>query len=113
MCSWLCSLQWTSPAAAFRRHCDLPLSRRGSLADVGMRTERPPEEWLYKAWCDDVLIDVIFGPSGLEVDDAVLGRADAISVMAVTTPVMALEDVLVTMICALDEHTLDYSQLIA
>src|SRR5437763_11610231 len=84
-----------------------------ALADAGMRTEHPPEEWLYKAWCGDVMIDVIFGPSGLEIDDALLARADAISVMAVTTPVMALEDVLVTMICALDEHTLDYSQLIA
>src|SRR5206468_1723980 len=35
-----------------------------ALADAGMRTEHPPEEWLYKAWCGDVMIDVIFGPSG-------------------------------------------------
>jgi hypothetical protein len=33
-------------------------------------------------------------------------------VMAVGTPVMALEDVLVTMLYALDEHALDYSQLL-
>jgi hypothetical protein len=33
--------------------------------------------------------------------------------MAVTTPVMALEDVLVTMLLAIDEHTLDYTRLIA
>jgi hypothetical protein len=84
-----------------------------ALADAGMRTERPPEEWLYKAWCGDVLVDVIFHPSGLKLDDAVLERADTIPVMAVATPVMALEDVLVTMICAIDEHTVDYSRLIA
>jgi hypothetical protein len=84
-----------------------------ALADAGMRTERPPEEWLYKAWHGDVLIDVIFHPSGLEIDDAVLERADMISVMAVETRVMALEDVLVTMLSAIDEHTLDYSRLIA
>src|SRR5438045_3559928 len=84
-----------------------------AFADAGMRTERPPEEWLYKAWCGDVLIDVIFHPSGLEIDDAVLARADTISVMAAGIPVMALEDVLVTMICAINEHTLDYSRLIA
>jgi hypothetical protein len=78
-----------------------------------MPTERPPEEWLYKAWCGDVLIDVIFCPSGLELDDAVFDRAETISVMAVATPVMALEDVLVTMICAIDEHTLDFSRLVA
>jgi hypothetical protein len=33
--------------------------------------------------------------------------------MAIQVPVMALEDVLVTMVGALDEHNLDYSQLIA
>jgi Uncharacterised nucleotidyltransferase len=84
-----------------------------ALADAGMRTERPPEEWLYKAWRRNVLIDLIFEPSGLEVTDEVLERAEMIPVMAVSTPVMALEDVLVTMICALDEHCLDYGALIA
>ena len=83
-----------------------------TLAATGMRVERPPEEWLYKAWHDEVLIDLIFSPSGLELTDEVFARADAISVMAVTMPVMALEDALVTMLYALDEHTLDYSRLL-
>jgi hypothetical protein len=34
-------------------------------------------------------------------------------VMAVGTPVMALDDVLVTMLGALDEHALDYGRLLA
>ncbi len=59
-----------------------------------MRSERPPEEWLYKAWHDDVLVDLIFYPSGLDITDEVLDRADAIPVAAVATPVLALEDVL-------------------
>jgi hypothetical protein len=84
-----------------------------TLERVGMRPERPPEEWLFKAWHDQVMIDLIFSPSGLSVDDESLARADTLSVMAVATPVMALEDVLVTMLCALDEHTLDYSRLVA
>jgi hypothetical protein len=40
-----------------------------------MRIERPPEEWLYKAWNDDVMVDLIFRPSGLDVTDEVLARA--------------------------------------
>ncbi len=84
-----------------------------ALAAAGMRTEHPPEEWLYKAWHGDVLIDLIFRPSGIELTDAVFDRAEMISVMAVSIPVMALEDVLVTMLCALDEHALDYSRLLA
>jgi hypothetical protein len=84
-----------------------------ALTEAGMRPEKPPEEWLYKAWHDNVLVDLIFHPSGLEVTDEVLARADVIPVAAVATPVMALEDVLVTMLCAIDEHTLDYSRLVA
>ena len=84
-----------------------------ALAEAGMRTERPPEEWLYKAWNGSVLVDLIFRPSGLELTDDVLARAEMISVVAVSTPVMALEDALVTMLCALDEHRLDYSALVA
>ena len=83
-----------------------------TLVDAGMRAERPPEEWLYKAWNGEVLVDVIFRPSGLDITDEVLERAETIPVMAVATPVMALEDVLTTMLHALDEHTLDYSRVL-
>lgn len=84
-----------------------------ALAAAGMRTERPPEEWLVKAWHGDVLVDVIFHPAGLEMTDAVLGRADELSVMAIATPVMALEDMLATKLLAFDEHSLDYRGLLA
>jgi predicted nucleotidyltransferase len=84
-----------------------------ALAEAGMRPEHPPEEWLVKAWHGDVLIDLIFAPSGVQITDELLGRADQISVMALATPVMALEDVLSTKLHALDEHSLDYTNLVA
>ena len=31
-----------------------------ALEEVGMRAERPPEDWLLKAWDGDVLVDLIF-----------------------------------------------------
>jgi hypothetical protein len=83
------------------------------LEGAGMRAERPPEEWLYKAWNGDVMIDLIFQPSGLEMNDEVFERADSIALLAVATPVMALEDVLSTKLHALTEHTLDYTDLVA
>jgi hypothetical protein len=83
-----------------------------ALVDAGMTAEDPPEEWLLKAWDGDVLVDVIFEPHGLPVTDEVLARGDEIPVLAVTTHVMALEDVLATKLLALDEHRLDYSSLI-
>src|ERR671917_372792 len=54
-----------------------------ALADAGMRTERPPEEWLYKAWDDDVLVDLIFRPRGLVVDDEVMARGDDLHVLGI------------------------------
>jgi hypothetical protein len=83
-----------------------------ALAEAGMRPENPPEEWLFKAWHDGVLIDLIFEPAGLEMTDEVLGRAESMPVMSIETPVMALEDVLATKLCALDEHSLDYGALL-
>src|SRR5436305_6468433 len=53
-----------------------------ALTDAGMRPERPPEEWLFKAWHGEVMIDRIFHPSGLEMTDEVLGRGNEISVLA-------------------------------
>src|SRR5207248_503974 len=54
-----------------------------ALAEIGMRTERPPEEWLVKAWDGDVLIDLVFAPTGFEVDDALFERCEERNVQAV------------------------------
>ena len=84
-----------------------------ALVDAGMRPERPPEDWLLKAYRDDVLIDLIYRPSGIDITDELLREAETIRVMALDTPVMNTEDMLVTMLCALDEHCLDYGALVA
>jgi len=56
---------------------------------------------------------VLGGSVAAWATDEVIERADTISVMAIATPVMALEDVLTTMLYALDEHALDYSKALA
>lgn len=83
-----------------------------ALADVGFRPENPPEEWLYKAWDGDVLIDLIFAPTGKPVDDELFERADELEVQAVSMKVMALEDVMVTKLLALREHEVDYENVL-
>jgi hypothetical protein len=82
------------------------------LAEAGMRPEKPPEEWLWKAWDGDVLIDVIFKPRGLEVTDEVIERGDFLHVLGITMPVMSMEDVLATKLLALHEHELDFTGLV-
>ena len=46
------------------------------LVDAGMRAERPPEEWLLKAWDGDVLVDIIFCTVEGEVTDDVIARGE-------------------------------------
>jgi hypothetical protein len=83
-----------------------------ALAESGFRIENPPEEWLYKAWDGDVLLDVIFEPSGGPVDDAMFERAEELDVNAVTMQVMSLEDVMVTKLLSLREHEVDYESVL-
>jgi predicted nucleotidyltransferase len=79
-----------------------------ALVGAGMRPEDPPEEWLYKAWDGDVLIDLIHHPKGIEVDDEVIARGDSLAVLSMEMRVMALEDVFVTKLMALSEHALRF-----
>jgi hypothetical protein len=81
-----------------------------ALVEAGMRTERPPEGWLFKAWDGEVLVDLIFKPVGDPVDDEMFKRAEELEVNAVPMHVMAVEDVIVTKLKALDEHELDYER---
>src|ERR671914_2756198 len=82
------------------------------LEDAGMRPDKPPEEWLHKAWDGEVLIDLIFAPRGLEVTDEVIERGELLHVVGITIPVMAIEDVLATKLLALHEHELDFTALL-
>jgi Uncharacterised nucleotidyltransferase len=83
-----------------------------ALAAAGFRPEKPPEGWLYKAWDDHVLVDLIFDPTGVTVDDAFIEGADETEVYAVRMRVLRPEDVLVTKLLALKEHSLDYEGLL-
>ena len=83
-----------------------------SLEQVGMRPEKPPEGWLYKAWNGDVLVDLIFRTVGIDVNDEWLERAEEMEVNAVRMKVMAIEDVLVTKLLAMKEHEVDYDSVL-
>lgn len=83
-----------------------------ALAAAGMRPERPPEQWLLKAWDGERLIDLIFEPSGIRITDEVLERGEELSVAGMQIPVMALDDILVTKLLALDERSADYRDLL-
>jgi hypothetical protein len=82
------------------------------LAEEGMRPEKPPENWLYKAWDGDVLIDLIFSPSGERISDENFVRAEELEVNAVRMQVASLEDVITGKLLALGEHEADFGPVL-
>jgi predicted nucleotidyltransferase len=83
-----------------------------ALTEAGMRPERPPEDWLVKAWDGDTLVDLIYCPKGLPVNDDLIARGEELSVLGMEMRVMALEDVMATKLLALTEHSLRYEGLL-
>jgi hypothetical protein len=79
-----------------------------ALVDIGLDTEVPPEGWLVKARCKNVLVDLIFNPRGITVDDELLDRCDTLNVHAVDMRVIPLDDLLVGKLLVLNEHNLDF-----
>ena len=73
--------------------------------ETGMRTERPPEGWLVKAWHPNgTLVDLIYSPAGGPITDETIERAPLIEVMALRVRVSSLEDLMTTKLLALNEQ---------
>jgi predicted nucleotidyltransferase len=83
-----------------------------ALGAAGMRLEDPPEHWLRKAYDEEVLIDLIFEPTSLAIDDEVFARAEELDVCAMRVKVMALEDVFATKLLSLNDNALDLAPLV-
>ena len=82
------------------------------LESLGMRREDPPEDWLVKAWDDGVLVDLIFRPMGIAVDDDFVVAAERLNVFSIEMPVMRLEDVFATKLLSLNDHYIDFAGLL-
>lgn len=82
------------------------------LVAAGMRPERPPEEWLLKAWDGDVLVDLIFCTVEGEVTDEQIAGGEQLTVTSVAMNVLRLEDMFALRLQTLNEHYLDYAALL-
>jgi hypothetical protein len=83
-----------------------------ALAETGMRIERPPEDWLVKAFDGGVMIDLIYEPTGGPITDGIIERGHELEVLAMRMPVARLEDVIAQKLMALTEHEPDYSAVL-
>jgi hypothetical protein len=80
------------------------------LAADGFHVVQPPEDWLFKVFTDDTMVDVIHRDAGLPATREVVEDADEIEVLSVQMPVLSATELMVHKLMAMDEHTCDYSR---
>jgi hypothetical protein len=81
----------------------------GAFGKSGMRVERPPEGWLIKAFDDNRMVDLIFQLAGHPDTQALLDRAEEITVAAVPVPVLDATDLVISFLGSFSEHHADFS----
>ena len=91
-----------------------------SLAGAGLRIERPPEDWLFKAYCEDrtepaaepALVDVLHRLAGIPVEESLLRTASEYEVLGVRIPVLPPTPIMIAKLLSLSEHYCDFAALL-
>lgn len=83
-----------------------------TLADAGFTIERPVEDWLFKAYLDGALVDVLHRHNGVPVDAAMLDAAEVQDVLAIAMPVLPPMYVVTQKLLSLNEHHCDFQPLL-
>jgi hypothetical protein len=93
-----------------------------SLAAAGLRVERPPEDWLFKAYCDPngstdlaeepALVDVLHRLGGVPVEQSLLETAQDFEVLGVRIPVLPPTPIMIAKLKSLSEHYCDFAPLL-
>jgi hypothetical protein len=85
----------------------------GALERRGHQVVQPPEDWLAKVEVEGHCVDLIHRLSGLDVDDALLGRAQVLPVASISMPVMSASDLVISKLHALTEHHCDLEPVLS
>lgn len=83
-----------------------------SLGQAGFRIVRPPEDWLFKAYLDDALVDVLHALQGIPVERALFDTAEEFEVLGVRMPVLTSTQIVTTKLQSLSEHYCDFAPLL-
>ncbi|WP_418607193.1 hypothetical protein [Georgenia sp. SUBG003] len=83
-----------------------------ALAATELRVEDPVENWLFKAYRGDALVDIIFRLDGEPVPEEIFGRAESFDVFGVPMPVMQATDILSEKMRVLTEQRCNFSNLL-
>ncbi|MCO8272721.1 nucleotidyltransferase family protein [Actinoplanes sp. TRM 88003] len=79
------------------------------LAEVGFRTEMPPEDWLVKVYDEDRMVDLIYRPVETPVTMETLADTEQISVEAIYMPVLSATQLMVHKLLSYSQHYCDFA----
>ena len=82
------------------------------LAAAGFRIERPPEDWLFKAWLDDSLVDVLHRINGEVVTAEQVAVATEVEILGLRIPVLPPTPIMLAKLRSLTEHYCDFTPLL-
>jgi hypothetical protein len=83
-----------------------------SLSAAGFTIHRPPEDWLFKAYLDDTLVDVLHRLNGNPVPRELIASAEEFEVLGLRIPVLPATDIMTTKLLSLSEHYCDFAALL-
>ena len=92
-----------------------------SLEAAGFRIERPPEDWLFKAYLDDrtdgdggepPLVDVLHRLAGVPVTEESLASAEESELLGIRIPVQPPTPIMIAKLQSLSEHYCDFGALL-
>lgn len=83
-----------------------------ALSAAGLAVEHPPEDWLFKVFDGEAMVDLIHRMNAEPVRHEVLERAEELEVLSVVMPVISATELMVDKLRALDEHSCDFTRLL-
>lgn len=81
-------------------------------AEDDLEVVQPPEDWLFKVYVDDAMVDILFRISGEPVPRSRFDDVDEIEVESVRMPVLAATALMIDKLNALEEHSCDLAKVI-
>lgn len=82
------------------------------LAEQGLQVVQPPEDWLFKVFVGDVMVDVLFRSSGVPTERAWFDDVDEMAVSSVRMPVLSATTYMSDKLRAFDAHYCDFGAVL-
>ncbi|WP_436698321.1 nucleotidyltransferase domain-containing protein [Nocardioides sp. BYT-33-1] len=82
------------------------------LVESGLDVVQPPEDWLFKVFVDEAMVDVIFRVRNDPIQRSRFGDADEIEVESVRMPVLSATVLMTDKLTSLEEHACDFTAVL-